>query len=64
MISNELQRSDNAKYLKADSIKSLMTDQFLKIVSKFVHTRSINNVSNFLFAAIIISPLRMKMEME
>jgi hypothetical protein len=37
------------KHLSTDRLKSLITDPFCTIESKFVSIRRINNISNFIF---------------
>jgi hypothetical protein len=51
IVCNELQSIDNAKHLNTDCLKSLITDHFCTIESKFVNTRSINNISSFIFVS-------------
>jgi hypothetical protein len=51
VICNELQSFDNARYLNTDCLKSLITDNICTIESKFVNSRTIDNVSNFIFVS-------------
>jgi hypothetical protein len=51
IVCNELQSIDSAKHLSTDCLQSLITDRFCTIESKFVNIRSLNNVSNFIFAS-------------
>jgi phage/plasmid-associated DNA primase len=51
VICNELQSIDNAKNLKIDYLKSLITDNTCTIEFKFVNSRTIDNVSNFIFVS-------------
>jgi hypothetical protein len=62
VIYNELQSLDNAKHLKTDSLKSLITHYTGTIESKFVNSWTIDNVSNFIFISNNYSPLRLRME--
>jgi hypothetical protein len=49
VICNELQSLDNAKHLNTDCLKSLITDNKCTIESKFLNSRTIDNVSKFIF---------------
>jgi hypothetical protein len=51
IVHNELHSIENAKDLNSDCLKSLITDPFWRIESKFVYIRSINNSSNFIFGS-------------
>jgi hypothetical protein len=50
VICNEFQSLDNGKHLNTDRLKSLITDNTCTIESKFVNSRTIENVSTFIFA--------------
>jgi phage/plasmid-associated DNA primase len=60
VICNELQSLDNAKHLNTDYLKSLITDGPCTIESKFVNSRSIENVSYFIFVSNNYLPIKMK----
>jgi hypothetical protein len=51
VICNEIQSLDNAYHLNTDCLKSLITDNTCTIESKFVNSRSFDNVSNFIFVS-------------
>jgi hypothetical protein len=51
VIGNELQSIDKAKHLNTDWAKSLITDNICTIESKFVNSRAIENVINFIFVS-------------
>jgi putative DNA primase/helicase len=60
VICNELQSLDDAKHLNTDCLKSLITDNTCTIESKFVNSRTIDNVSNFIFVSNNYLPLKIE----
>jgi hypothetical protein len=51
---------DNAKYLNTDGLKSLITDNEINIESKYINTRKIQNVSNFIFVSNNLLPINIE----
>jgi putative DNA primase/helicase len=60
VICKELQSLDNAKHLNTDCLKSLITDNTCTIESKFVNSRTIDNVSNFIFVSNNYLPIKIE----
>jgi hypothetical protein len=60
VICNELQSLDNAKYFNNDCLKSLITDNTCTIESKFVNSRTIDNVANFIFVSNNYLPIKIE----
>jgi hypothetical protein len=48
---NEMQSIDNVKHLDTSGLKSFITDNEINIESKYINTRKIQNVSNFIFVS-------------
>jgi hypothetical protein len=55
-----LQSIDNANDLNADCLKSLITENTCTIESKFVKSRAIENVSNFIFVSNNYLPIKVE----
>ncbi|GMO19849.1 MAG: hypothetical protein Ta2E_10920 [Mycoplasmoidaceae bacterium] len=51
VVWNVLQSIDNTQHLNTDCLKSLITDRFCTIKSKYVNTLTIENASNFIFVS-------------
>jgi phage/plasmid-associated DNA primase len=60
IICNELQSIDNAKHLNTDGLKSLITDNEINIESKYINTRKIQNISNFIFTSNNLLPINIE----
>jgi putative DNA primase/helicase len=60
VICNELKSLDNAKHLNTDYLKSLITDNTCTIESKFINSRTIDNVSNFIFVSNNCLPIKIE----
>jgi putative DNA primase/helicase len=60
VICNELQSIDNAKHLNTDCLKSLITDNTCTIESKFINSRTIDNISNFIFVSNNSLPIKIE----
>jgi hypothetical protein len=51
IVCNELQSIDSTNHFNIVCLKSLITDRFCTIGSKFINIRSFNNASNFIFVS-------------
>ncbi|GMO20361.1 MAG: hypothetical protein Ta2E_11570 [Mycoplasmoidaceae bacterium] len=60
IVCNELQSIDNAKHLNTDCLKTLITDKHCTIESKYRNTRTIENVSNFIFVSNNFLPIKIE----
>jgi hypothetical protein len=60
IICNELQNIDNAKLLDTSGLKSLISDNEINIESKYINTRKIQNVSNFIFVSNNLLPINIE----
>jgi hypothetical protein len=60
VICNELQSIDNAMHLNTDCLKSLITDNTCTIESKFVNSRTIDNISIFIFGSNNYLPIKIE----
>ena len=49
IVCNEMQSVENARYLNADSLKSIITENTVMYESKYLNSRRGENVSNFIF---------------
>ncbi|GMO12758.1 MAG: hypothetical protein Ta2E_01360 [Mycoplasmoidaceae bacterium] len=60
IVCHELQSIDNAKHLNTDYLKTLITDKHYTRESKYLNTRSIENISNSILVSNNFLPIKIE----